>query len=155
MQPLSMNEFIQENMREVGIDMTLESMDWEALRSRRMAGAHSAPNKGIHGINYSWSIQYPIFGLIGQTFHGKNRVAGYNWGNFADPRADELAAKPLREFDIVEQNKRLGELHAYLVDQAVWIWVVHDMNPRGLAGNLKGFVQAQSWFQDLTRIRIE
>jgi hypothetical protein len=46
-------------------------------------------------------------------------------------------------------------LHAYLVDQAVWIWVVHDMNPRGLAGHLKGFVQAQSWFQDLTRIRIE
>ena len=50
---------------------------------------------------------------------------------------------------------RLGELHAYLVDQAVWIWVVHDMNPRGLARHLKGFVQAQSWFQDLTRIRIE
>lgn len=155
MQPLSMNEFIQENMREVGIDVSLESMDWEALRSRRMAGAHSPLNKGIHGINYSWSIQYPIFGLIGQTFHDKNRVAGYNWGNFADPRADELAAKPLREFDIDEQNKRLGELHAYLVDQAIWIWVVHDMNPRGLAGHLKGFVQAQNWFQDLTRIRIE
>jgi ABC-type transport system substrate-binding protein len=154
MQPLSMNEFIQENMRDVGIEMSLESMDWETLRSRRMAGAHSPPNKGIHGINYSWSVQYPIFGLIGQTFHGKNRVAGYNWGNFADPRADELAEKPLREFDINEQNKRLGELHAYLVDQAMWIWVVHDMNPRGLARHLKGFVQAQSWFQDLTRIRV-
>ena len=155
MQPLSMNEFIQENMRDVGIDVSLESMDWEALRSRRMAGAHSPLNKGIHGINYSLTIQYPIFGIVGQTFHGKNRVAGYNWGNFADPDADELAAKPLREFDIDEQNKRLGELHAYLVDQAVWIWVVHDMNPRGLASQLKGFVQAQSWFLDLTRIRIE
>ena len=79
MQPLSMNEFIQENMRDVGIDVSLESMDWEALRSRRMAGAHSPLNKGIHGINYSLTIQYPIFGIVGQTFHGKNRVAGYNW----------------------------------------------------------------------------
>jgi len=155
MQPLSMNEFIQENMRDVGIDVSLESMDWEALRSRRMAGAHSPLNKGIHGINYSLTIQYPIFGIVGQTFHGKNRVAGYNWGNFADPDADELAAKSLREFDIDAQNKRIGELHAYLVDQAIWIFVVHDMNPLGLASHLKGFVQAQSWFQDLTRIRIE
>ena len=155
MQPLSMNEFIQENMRDVGIDVSLESMDWEALRSRRMAGAHSPLNKGIHGINYSLTIQYPIFGIVGQTFHGKNRVAGYNWGNFADPDADELAAKSLREFDLDAQNKRIGELHAYLVDQAIWIFVVHDMNPLGLASHLKGFVQAQSWFQDLTRIRIE
>lgn len=154
MQPLSMNEFIQENMREVGIEVSLETMDWEALRSRRMAGAHSLPNKGIHGINYSLTMQYPIFGIIGQTFHGKDRVAGYNWGNLADPRADELAARALREFDINEQNKRIGELHAYLVDQAIWIFVVHDMNPRGLASHLKGFVQAQSWFQDLTPIRI-
>jgi peptide/nickel transport system substrate-binding protein len=29
------------------------------------------------------------------------------------------------------------------------------MNPRGLASNVKGFVQAQSWFQDFTPIRIE
>ena len=29
------------------------------------------------------------------------------------------------------------------------------MNPRGLAAHVKGFIQAQNWFQDFTRIRIE
>lgn len=155
MQPLPMNEFIQENFRAIGIDMALETLDWEALRSRRMAGAEGEANKGAHAINYAWSIQYPVFGIIGQTYHGKNRVKGYNWGHYADTKADELAKQPLEAFDLDEQNRRIGALHAYLVDQAVWVWVVHDMDPRGLAGYLKGYVQAQSWFQDFTRIRVE
>jgi peptide/nickel transport system substrate-binding protein len=155
MHPLPMNEFIQQNFRDVGIDVSLETLDWEALRSRRLAGAEAPINKGVDAINYSWSIQYPVFGIIGQTYHGKNRVSGYNWGHFADPKADELAKRSLEAFDIDEQNRRIAELHAYLVDQAVWVWVVHDMNPRGLASHVKGFVQAQSWFQDFTPIRIE
>ena len=155
MQPLPMNEFLQENFRDIGIDVSLEVVDWEAIRSKRFAGAHGAINKGIHGINYSWSIQYPIFGLIGQTYHGKNRVRGYNWGNFSDPKADALAAKAVRSFDSDSLNQALGNLHSYLVDQAMWIWVVHDKNPHGLSSKVKGFKQAQSWFQDFTQVRIE
>ena len=155
MQPLPMNEFLQENFRDIGMDVSLETVDWEAIRSKRFAGAHGAINKGIHGINYSWSIQYPIFGLIGQTYHDKNRVRGYNWGNFADPRADALAAKAVRTFDADKLNQALGELHSYLVEQAMWIFVVHDKNPHGLSSNVKGFTQAQSWFQDFSQVRIE
>jgi peptide/nickel transport system substrate-binding protein len=32
--------------------------------------------------------------------------------------------------------------------------VVHDLNPRALSPKLKGFVQAQSWLQDLTPVDI-
>jgi hypothetical protein len=46
-------------------------------------------------------------------------------------------------------------LHACIVDDAMWLWVVHDVNPRGLARRVKGFVQAQSWYQDLTCISLE
>jgi hypothetical protein len=34
------------------------------------------------------------------------------------------------------------------------IFVVHDLNPRAMSPKVKGFVQAQSWFQDLTRVSI-
>jgi peptide/nickel transport system substrate-binding protein len=152
MQPLPMNELIRENFQDAGFDVTLETIDWEALRSRRQAGSENPENRGVSGINYSWTIQDPVFALIGQTWHGAKRVAGYNWGGFADPRADELALQPLKEFDLDEQNKRLAELHAYLVDQAMWIFVVHDMNPRALSSRLTGFVSAQNWYQDLTPV---
>src|SRR5690606_20352251 len=52
MQPLPMNEFVQENFRDVGIDLSLETLDWEALRSRRLAGAEDPINKGVDAINY-------------------------------------------------------------------------------------------------------
>jgi peptide/nickel transport system substrate-binding protein len=32
------------------------------------------------------------------------------------------------------------------------VFIVHDLNPRALSPRLKGFVQAQSWFQDMTPI---
>jgi ABC-type transport system substrate-binding protein len=155
MQPVPMNAFIQENFKDVGIQMSLETLDWEALRSRRLAGADAPVDKGVDAINYAISIMYPVFGIIGQTYHGKHRVKGYNWGQFADPKADQLAQRALNAFDTDEQNRRIGELHAYLVDQAVWVWVVHDLNPYGLAGYAKGFIQAQNTYQDFTRIRVE
>jgi peptide/nickel transport system substrate-binding protein len=39
-------------------------------------------------------------------------------------------------------------------DQAIMIWVAHDVNPRALSPKVKGFIQAQSWFQDLTPITV-
>ena len=155
MQPLSMNELVQENLKDVGFAVTLETLDWEALRARRQAGSEGADNKGVSGLNYSWTIQEPIFALIGQTWHGPNRVAGYNWGAFADPKADELAKKPLVEFDMDKQNQLLADLHAYLVDQAMWIFVVHDVNPRAMSSRVQGFVSAQNWYQELSWVDLK
>lgn len=154
MQPVPMNEFIQENLREAGFDVSLVTVDWEALRERRLKGAENPQNSGIDGLNYSWSVQEPIFGLVGQTWHGKMRTAGYNWGNMADAKADALAASVLDGFGAGELDRHMAALHAHLVDQAMWIWVVHDLNPRALSPRVHGFVQAQNWFQDLTPIRI-
>jgi hypothetical protein len=32
---------------------------------------------------------------------------------------------------------------------------VHDRNPRAMTKKVKGFVSAQSWFQDFTRVEME
>jgi ABC-type transport system substrate-binding protein len=49
MQPLPMNELLQQNFRAVGIELEFEVMDWEALRARRRAGA-SAPEILVEGV---------------------------------------------------------------------------------------------------------
>ena len=65
MQPLPMNEFIQENLRDVGVEVTLDVMEWEAPRGRRRAGADAPENAGADGLNNSWGYVEPINGLIG------------------------------------------------------------------------------------------
>ena len=154
MQPLPMNELIQQNLRAVGIETEFDVMDWEALRARRRAGADGAENRGAHGINNSWAFWDPDIGLLGPAQSTGRRPGGFNWGNYRDPQADALALKARATFDLAEQQRVLAELHGYLVDQAMWLWVVHDVNPRGIARRVQGFVQAQSWMQDLTPIRL-
>jgi len=154
MQPLPMNEFIQENLKEVGIDVTFDTMDWEALRARRRGGVELQDNKGADGINNSWGFPDPDLGLIGTGWSQKRPPGGYNWGGFADPIADDFASKAKLAFDPAEQDAYLAQLHTRMVDQAMWIWVVHDLNPRALGPKVKGFVSAQSWLQDLTSVSV-
>jgi peptide/nickel transport system substrate-binding protein len=42
-----------------------------------------------------------------------------------------------------------------IVDDAAWLFIVHDLNPRAMTKHVKGFVSAQSWFQDFTRVYME
>ena len=155
MQPLPMNEFVKENFKEVGIDMEFEVMDWEALRGRRRAGAWAPENKGKHGVNNSWAFWDPDIGLIKAAASFEPVPTGFNWGKYNEPKADELATAAKNAFTAEEQNKILAELHTYIVDQAMWIWMVHDLNPRAMSPKVKGFVQAQSWVQDLTPVDMQ
>jgi ABC-type transport system substrate-binding protein len=155
MQPLPMNEFIKENFKEVGIEMEFEVLDWEALRGRRRAGAWAADNKGRHGVNNSWAFWDPDIGLIKTAASFEPVPTGFNWGRFNDPKADELAIKAKNTFEPEALDKVLAELHTHIVDQAMWIWMVHDLNPRAMSPKVKGFVQAQSWVQDLTPVDMQ
>ena len=48
----------------------------------------------------------------------------------------------------------LTKLHESMSEDAVMIFVAHEVNPRALSPKVHGFVQAQSWFQDLTPVSI-
>jgi peptide/nickel transport system substrate-binding protein len=151
MQPLPMNEAIKQGLGEIGFNVSLGVMEWETLRGRRRAGAKAPENKGAHALNNSLGSADPT-ALINGSWSKRVPPIGFNWGWFNDPVVDALAAKAEVEFEPEKQNNVLADLHTAIVDNAMWAFVVHDMNPRALAPNVKGFVQAQSWFQDLTPV---
>jgi ABC-type transport system substrate-binding protein len=80
--------------------------------------------------------------------------AGANWGILKDPKVDEMINKAHTTFDRAAQTKALADVHTYIVDQAYWVYIAHDLNPRAMSPKVKGFVQAQSWFQDLTTVEM-
>jgi peptide/nickel transport system substrate-binding protein len=152
MQPQAMNDFIQQNFQDVGVDLQFQVLEWEALRARRRAGSSAPENKGVDGLNNSWAFYDPDIGLINDAWSIMKPPAGFNWGGYSDPKADEICQRAKLAFVPAEQDKILAELHSYLVDQAMWIWVVHDLNPRALGPKVSGYVEAQSWYQDLTPV---
>jgi ABC-type transport system substrate-binding protein len=83
---------------------------------------------------------------------------GSNWGHWQNEEFDanlEKIQELSYEDDREEIDRLLTRNNEILVDDAPWLWIVHDGNGRAMSSNVKGFVSAQSWFQDLTQVSIE
>ncbi|MNE85776.1 hypothetical protein D3C80_1828120 [compost metagenome] len=80
--------------------------------------------------------------------------AGTNWGYYCDPEMDALFTEVRTTFDQAAQDKVLQKIHEKYVDEALFLMVTHDVNPRAMSKKVKGFVQAQNWFQDFSTITI-
>ncbi len=155
MYPLIMNEFIQENLRDVGVDLQLEVFEWEALRGRRRVGAQAAENKGITMLNNSYSTNDPIVAVLRYLTPDEIPPKGSNWGNIRDAEIEQLVAQVRSEFDPKKQDELLAKIHQRHVDMANFIWVVHDVGSRALSPKVKGHVHAQSWFVDFSPISMQ
>ena len=79
---------------------------------------------------------------------------GEQLGPFSNPDFDKLIDTILSEFDAEKRLALLTRLHELMNEEAVLIFVAHDVNPRAMSPEIQGFVQAQSWFQDLTPVSV-
>jgi peptide/nickel transport system substrate-binding protein len=152
MQPLPMNELVKSQLDEAGFEVTLNSMDWNALLQVGRGGVDASPD--IHAINISRASQDPFNALIRHVWTGAWAPKGANWGHFGNEAVDKLVESILGEFDSAKRLSLLTRLHEMMNEEAALIFVAHDLNPRALSPKVKGFVQAQSWFQDLTPVSV-
>ncbi|WP_158745973.1 ABC transporter substrate-binding protein [Acidisphaera sp. L21] len=153
MQPLQMNELIKAQLEEVGFRVKLDIMDWNALGQVARDGIEKHPDDAA--VNASKAVSDPFYGLIRHVAKAQWAPVGSNWGHYEDAETEDLIAKINAEFDPARRNDLLIKLNERMNAQAVMIWVAHDVNPRALSPKLHGFVQAQSWFQDLTPITVD
>lgn len=155
MQPLPMNELMQQQLAEVGVKLDFEVTEWQSLRAQRGKGPLDPSAEGIHALNNSMGTYDPFSAFERFFACDRQPPGGLNWAGVCDEKVDALVKKANATFDNKEQDDILRQIHEYVVDQAYWLWVVHDVNPRAIRPEVKGFSQAKSWFQDLTQIYIE
>jgi peptide/nickel transport system substrate-binding protein len=110
--------------------------------------------KGISAINLGYVTADPFYAITRFTYSGYTAPNGVNWGGYANPKVDADFEKLRTTFDTKAQDRLLANIHQAMVDDALMLWVVHDVNPHVISPKVKGFVQAQHWFQDLTTIRM-
>ena len=106
------------------------------------------------GIQPSPGLLDPVNAIIKLVAKAYWAPAGSNWGHYESPEAERLINEIFNEFDEEKRLLLLTQLHELEGRDAVMIFVVHDLNPRAVSPKVRGFVQAQSWFQDLTPISI-
>jgi peptide/nickel transport system substrate-binding protein len=153
MLPIPMNEFVQQNFKAVGIEIEFDVVEWGTMLVAIRSDPKATQSHGDHGINISLSSVDPstMFRYYAiDSFSPTN----YNWGHFANEEASALLKQAQASFNEAEQTKLLARAHAIIVDQAAWLFMVHDLNPRAMSKKVVGFQPVQSWFVDLTTITV-
>ncbi|MYZ48617.1 ABC transporter substrate-binding protein [Propylenella binzhouense] len=151
MVPLPMAEFIQQMLAEVGVKVEYEVADWGTV----LQGMRTPP--GAEGVPHRDAINHgQPFGDPTNLYSNVTSMGGTsNWGRYKNEKVDKLMAEAFASFSPEVQDAKIAEAHALVVDDAPRLFIVHDLNPRALAPNVKGFVQAQSWYQDFTQVTVE
>ncbi|OAI39071.1 hypothetical protein AYO38_08350 [bacterium SCGC AG-212-C10] len=144
MWPPQMNDFLAQNLKAVGIDLTVQVQEWNSLITSYV----SKDWNGAEANNISLAFMDPS--QFVSPFQTQLSLGGYS-----NPELDKLFAQAAAEFDKPKQNAILQKAHSIVVDESPWIFIVHDLNLRSMAPYVKGFVPNQSWFADLTTIYLD
>jgi len=155
MQPQLMNELIQQNLAEIGIQVEFDVRDWNALLANWRAGAKDPGTKGASTTNSSYFSQDPFTALIRHVDSGLMPPKGTNWGYYSDPEMDKLFDGVRTEFDTKAQLALIQKAHEKYVNDALFLFVAHDVAPRAMSKKVKGFVPAQNWFLDFSSISMD
>lgn len=147
MVPIPMNEALQSDLAKVGIKVTLEPIEWAAMLTDFFVGKITAD---ADAVNISLSYQQEGFW---QSWYGTGSAT--NASQYSSPELDALLAEAKTIVDPKARSDVYAQAAKVITNDAPWLFIVSDKNPRATAPTVKGFSMPQSWFVDLTGVSVE
>jgi peptide/nickel transport system substrate-binding protein len=154
MQPIVMNEWLQQALKECFFNVELEVGEWNQVFTNWREGAGSPGARGANATNVTFAAMDPFFGMLRFVTRQTNPPASNNWGFFNSDEFDRLAATARATFDEKGRDAALAALHKRIVEEAPFLWVAHDVGPRAMSPRVSGVVQPRSWFIDIAPMDI-
>ena len=151
MLPLPMNEYLQQTLAECNFEIDFEVVEWGTMLVAFRNEPTGPQSLGADAMNISL-VSSDISQMARWFWSGNMAPNGSNWGHFQNDEFDTLLGEIQVSTDQAEIDAKIARLNEILVDEAPWLWIVHDLNPRAMSDKVTGFVSAQSWFQDFTTV---
>ncbi|MEU1281571.1 ABC transporter substrate-binding protein [Streptomyces sp. NPDC005805] len=145
--PVPIAEAVQRDLAAVGIRAEIRTTDWSTLIGAEAKGEVALGSEAIAQSTTLFQSEalLPLFIGTGSPF----------WtGHYGNPKVDELLASAAASPDRAAREADYREALKLVTADAPWLFVVNDRNPRALSPAVRGFVQPQSWFIDLTTVRV-
>lgn len=155
MQPLPMNEFVQQSLKQCFFDVEFDVIEWNTLFTNWRRGAKDATANGANAINVSFAAMDPFFAMVRFASTKTFPPVSNNWGYYGNAEVDKLITAARTTFDDAGRDAALAKLHAHLVDDAAFIWIAHDVGPRAMSAKVKNVVQPKSWFIDIATMTMD
>jgi peptide/nickel transport system substrate-binding protein len=141
---LLMNEAIQQDLAKVGIEVSFEVLEWNTLLSVWRSGSRHASSKGAQAVNVGYFMQDPFAAFERHVRSDLIAPNGTNWGHYIDADMDKLLAEARQTFDPAQQNKVLVRIHEKIVNEALFLFLVHDLSPVALSPRVTGYVHPKN-----------
>jgi peptide/nickel transport system substrate-binding protein len=125
---------IQENLKDVGIPVTITTKEYAAVEPDLLAGRYDMV---LSQRNRLIDIADPIgFLTADYTCEGT-----YNLSHFCDEDYDKLIAEAAETADTEERYRLYGEAGAILEEQAVNVWLVNEQAIDAVRADLDNYAQ--------------
>ncbi len=155
MQPLPMNEFVQQSLKACNFDVQFDVIEWNTLFTNWRKGAKDPSANGSNAINVSFAAMDPFFAMVRFSSTKAFPPVSNNWGYYGNDEIDKLIANARTSFDDKARDAALAKLHARIVDDAAFVWIAHDVGPRAISPKVKNVVQPRSWFIDIATMTMD
>ena len=155
MQPLPMNEFAQQSLKQCFFDVEFDVIEWNTLFTNWRKGAKDPSANGANATNVSFAAMDPFFAMVRFVSTKTFPPVSNNWGYYGNAEVDKLVSDARTTFDDKQRDAALAKLHAHIVDDAPFVWIAHDVGPRAMSAKVKNVVQPKSWFIDIATMTMD
>ncbi len=140
--PVPMSEFIQSNLREVGVKINLKTFEWTAYLGEFFKGIR--PEIGAY--QQSWGLWGStwwgyLFGTIGIPPRGIANV-----GRYRNPQVDRIYDLALSQRESKNRIALVKKIQGIVMEDAPWLFVAHDLNSKALSPKVHGFINTHHWW---------
>lgn len=145
--PVPMMEWIQRDLKEIGITIKIDAFEWITYIGKWSAGVP----KGVHGMQFSWGQSSGYW--LDYTTNSASATPGCcNTGSYKNPKVDALLNAAFSELDEKKRGDFYKRADKLIMADAAFIPVVNDRAPYVMSPDVKGFVHAPEEAFDLSLV---
>ena len=138
---VQMNEYLQQNFKDTGINVKIEALEAQVMQQNLSNGM---PND-VH----AYSVGFSVDEMVNLQRHYRSDLVppngNTNPGWIESPELDALLKKALETSNEEERKKIYFEVQQKAVDNAAWVWVVHQKGARAWNKKVQGFANPNSY----------
>ena len=142
-------QIIQSNLKELGIELVIEPVEWGTYLERSAMGEHELLLGGwFPGTNDSDIVLYPLY-------HSNAKGSAGNRSFYSNPEYDKLVEMGRQETDIEKRAELYREAQAILEEDLPIIPILRKNEVIGMRKNISGFIFRPNGHHVLTKLRKE
>ena len=150
--PVPMGTAIQADLEAVGLDVSIETYEWNTFLGR--------VNPGLEGkadmAQMAWMTNDPdTLPFLALRTEAWPEEGGFNSGYYSNPEVDELLAQARRSTDQAERARLYREVQEIVYDDAPWVFVANWKQNAVAVSDLRNFSLQPSFLLKLAPVSFD